>query len=236
MLWTRKSQFWYTSYSSGRMRRIRNRKDGELEYRTVKEQGSGEVVEKKSRFIAEAFHAESEEEALACIERERKKYYDARHTCFAYVIGTSGSCVRAGDDGEPSGTAGRPILDCIAHAGLYDTCITVTRYFGGTLLGTGGLVKAYTQAAEAAIANAGIAVMKEADRLSVRAEYTDTGKLQYYFGQNGIKVADSVYDEAVTFEILTETERTEAVMKKITELTSGKAVMSITETGFIEFE
>ena len=207
-----------------------------MEYRTVKKQGSGEIVEKKSRFIAEAFHAESEEEALACIEREKKKYYDARHTCFASVIGEAGKIVRAGDDGEPSGTAGRPILDCIAHAGLCDTCITVTRYFGGTLLGTGGLVKAYTQAAEAAIADAGIAVMKEADRLSVRADYTDTGKLQYFFAQNGIRIADSVYDEAVTFELLTETDRTEEVMKKITELTSGKAVMSIKETGYTEFE
>ena len=207
-----------------------------MEYRTVKKQGSGEIVEKKSRFIAEAFHAETEEEALACIEREKKKYYDARHTCFAYVIGEAGKIVRAGDDGEPSGTAGRQILDCIVHAGLCDTCITVTRYFGGTLLGTGGLVKAYTQAAEAAIADAGIAVMKEADRLSVRADYTDTGKLQYYFAQNGIRIADSVYDEAVTFEILTETARTEEVMKKITELTSGKAVMSIKETGYTEFE
>ena len=205
-----------------------------MEYRTVKKQGSGEIVEKKSRFIAEAFHAGSEEEALACIERERKKYFDARHTCFAYVIGEKGSCVRAGDDGEPSGTAGRPILDCITHAGLCDTCITVTRYFGRTLLGTGGLVKAYTQAAEAAITDAGIAVMKEVDTLTVRADYTDTGKLQYYFAQNSIKITDSVYDEAVTFEILTETERTEEVMKKITELTSGKAVMSIKKTGFTE--
>lgn len=207
-----------------------------MEYRTVKVQGSGEIIEKKSRFISEAFHVESEEEALSCIEKEKKKYYDARHTCFAYVTGAEGSCVRAGDDGEPSGTAGRPILDCIAHAGLKDVCITVTRYFGGTLLGTGGLVKAYTQAAEAAIADAGLAVMKEADTISVRADYTDTGRLQYFFAQNNIKIADSFYGENVTFILFVETGRTDGVLRKITELTAGKASAEILRTGFIEFE
>ena len=206
-----------------------------MQYKTIKIQGSGTVTEKKSRFIAEAFHVENEDEALSRIESEKKKYYDARHTCFAYVIGPSGNTVRAGDDGEPSGTAGRPILDCITHAGLSDVCVTVTRYFGGTLLGTGGLVKAYTQAAEAAIADAKKAVMKEADKLSVRADYTDTGKLQYFFAQNDLKVTDSVYDEAVTFNILSETDRTEMIIKKITELTSGKAVIVKKSCGFTEF-
>ena len=108
--------------------------------------GQGEIVEKKSRFIANIFPVHSEEEALAYIEEIRKKHYDARHNCFAYVIGEKNEVMRGSDDGEPSGTAGRPMLEVLLGEELHDVLAVVTRYFGGTLLGTGGLVRAYSAA------------------------------------------------------------------------------------------
>lgn len=113
------------------------------EYKTVYRGGEGEIVEKKSRFIATVRTVHSEEEVLAFIEEVKKKYWDARHNCFAYVIGVTNPTLRCSDDGEPAGTAGKPMLDVLTGEGLYDTAVVVTRYFGGTLLGTGGLVRAY---------------------------------------------------------------------------------------------
>ena len=112
-------------------------------YKTVYVGDTAEIVEKKSRFIANLEHVESEEEALAYIETIRKKYWDARHNCYAYCIGKKQELKRCSDDGEPSQTAGKPMLDVLTGAGLCDTVVVVTRYFGGTLLGTGGLVRAY---------------------------------------------------------------------------------------------
>ena len=118
------------------------------QFRTVYRGGTGEIVEKKSRFIATVRLVESEEEALSCLEALRKKYWDARHNCFVYIIGENQETVRCSDDGEPSGTAGRPMLDVVQGAGLRNVLVVVTRYFGGTLLGTGGLVRAYSQAVQ----------------------------------------------------------------------------------------
>ena len=113
------------------------------EYKTVYRGGEGEIVEKKSRFIATVRPVHSEEEVLAFIEEVKKKYWDARHNCFAYVIGVTNPTLRCSDDGEPAGTAGKPMLDVLTGEGLHDTAVVVTRYFGGTLLGPGGLVRAY---------------------------------------------------------------------------------------------
>ena len=115
--------------------------------------GEGELVEKKSRFIATTRPVESEEEALAFIEEMKKKYWDARHNCFAYVTGDRGQLQRCSDDGEPSQTAGRPMLDVLLGAGIRNICVVVTRYFGGTLLGTGGLVRAYSGAVQEGLKN-----------------------------------------------------------------------------------
>ena len=115
-------------------------------YKIVYQGGTGELVEKKSRFIADIKPVASEEEALAFVEEMRRKYWDARHHCFAYIIGDRGQTARCSDDGEPSQTAGKPMMDVLAGEGLHDVCAVVTRYFGGTLLGTGGLVRAYSGA------------------------------------------------------------------------------------------
>ena len=116
------------------------------QYKTVLEGGAGEIVEKKSRFIATVRPVKNEEEALAFLEEMRKKYWDARHNCYAYSIGKNREFTRCSDDGEPSGTAGRPMLDVILGEDIYNVAVVVTRYFGGVLLGTGGLVRAYSKA------------------------------------------------------------------------------------------
>ena len=129
-------------------------------YKIIEYGGGGEIVEKKSRFIARVQATESEEEAAAFIEAEKKRYWDARHHCYAYILGEQGQTVRYSDDGEPSGTAGRPILEVLTGSGVRNVTLVVTRYFGGTLLGTGGLVRAYTQAAQAGLAGSRVAVMR----------------------------------------------------------------------------
>ena len=121
-------------------------------YKTIYEGGEGELVEKKSRIIATVRPVETEEEALAFIEEMKKKYWDARHNCYVYSVGMNREATRCSDDGEPSGTAGRPMLDVLLGAGIYNAAIVVTRYFGGVLLGTGGLVRAYSGAVQAGLA------------------------------------------------------------------------------------
>lgn len=197
------------------------------EYRTVYTGGEGEIVEKKSRFIATAAPVRSEEEALQIIEQIRKKYWDARHNCYAYVIGERGELERFSDDGEPGGTAGKPILEVIKGEELRNTLIVVTRYFGGTLLGTGGLVRAYSAAAKAGIASSVIITRIPGIKLHITTEYTGLGKIQYILGQRGITTLDSVYTDKVELEVLTAEAEAEAVKAELTEGTNGQAIIEI---------
>lgn len=200
------------------------------EYRTVYTGGEGEIVEKKSRFIATAAPVRSEEEALQIIEQIRKKYWDARHNCYAYVIGERGELERFSDDGEPGGTAGKPILEVIKGEELRNTLIVVTRYFGGTLLGTGGLVRAYSAAAKAGIASSVIITRIPGIKLHITTEYTGLGKIQYILGQRGITTLDSVYTDKVELEVLAAEAEAEAVKAELTEGTNGQAII---ETGAV---
>jgi len=194
-------------------------------YRTIFRGGEGEITEKKSRFIATVSPAGAEEEALGFIESMRKKYWDARHNCFAYVIGERGELKRFSDDGEPGGTAGKPILEVIDGEGLCNVVIVVTRYFGGTLLGTGGLVRAYGAAAKAGLA-ASLAVNKiPGMRLRIFTGYTGLGKIQYILGCRGIAVLDTVYTDKVEIEALVPYKDLEMVKEEITEGTNGQAVL-----------
>ena len=154
-------------------------------YKTVYIGDTAEIVEKKSRFIANLEHVESEEEALAYIETIRKKYWDARHNCYAYCIGKKQELKRCSDDGEPSQTAGKPMLDVLTGAGLCDTVVVVTRYFGGTLLGTGGLVRAYTAAAKAGVEASEVIEKIPAVQFLVKVTYNQIGTLLYLLGQRG---------------------------------------------------
>lgn len=149
--------------------------------------GSAEVIEKKSRFIGEIYPIGSEEEAQNIVNQIRKKHYDARHHCFAYVLGEKNEVERCSDDGEPSGTAGRPMLDLLVGAGVHDVLAVVTRYFGGTLLGTGGLVRAYSAATKEALENCEIRQKEAGYRMTIATDYVDLGKIQYLAAAQRIK-------------------------------------------------
>ena len=135
------------------------------QYKTVYSGGEAEIIEKKSRFIATVKPVKSEEEAITFIEGLKKKYWNATHNCFAYVIGERFQTQRCSDDGEPSGTAGRPMLDVLLGEEVHDVAVVVTRYFGGTLLGTGGLVRAYQEATKAGLNASKIIVKQKGKRL-----------------------------------------------------------------------
>lgn len=197
-----------------------------ISYDTVYTGGSDEIVEKKSRFIAQVFPVETEEEVLQILEETRKKYWDARHNCYAFVLGAGGEITRCSDDGEPSGTAGRPILEVLTGRGLRNVLVIVTRYFGGTLLGTGGLVRAYSQAVQAGLAASQVITKQAGCLLTVDTDYNGIGKLQYLAAQSGLAVLDTVYTESVQMKVLVPTELCGSVQKEITEATSGQAGIS----------
>ena len=206
-------------------------------YRVLLSGGEGEIVEKKSRFIATIRKCENEEEAVAFIEEMKKKYWDARHNCSAFIIGSRGELTRCSDDGEPSGTAGRPMLEVLTGSGIRNIAVVVTRYFGGTLLGTGGLVRAYTQAVKEGLAHCETGILRKGCELEVTTDYNDVGKLQYYFGQQGIVPTDSIYAENVKFILLIPMESEEKVRKNLTETTCGKVkIEKLKETYFIDKE
>ena len=183
--------------------------------------GVGEYEEKKSRFIATIEPVSSEEEASAFITGIRKKYYDARHNCSAYVIGDNGEKTRCSDDGEPSGTAGRPMLEVLTGAGVTNVCVVVTRYFGGTLLGTGGLVRAYTQAVKEALADCTVIDRKQGFRVEFTCDYNDFEKIRYMAGQKGYHITGTDYGENVRISFVADDpSKLEA---EITDLTAGRA-------------
>lgn len=203
------------------------------EYKTVIEPGTGEYVEKKSRFIGYIRHVESEEEADSFIIEIKKKHYDARHNCSAYSVGEDKVIQRFSDDGEPSGTAGKPILEVITGNGLHNVCVVVTRYFGGTLLGTGGLVRSYTEAAKECIADTEVVTKKCIIPLKVCTNYNDFGKLQYIFNQEGINIRGTDYGENVVLTAEVYVDDIERIEKKVTEVTAARAEYERGETEFV---
>ncbi len=197
------------------------------QYKTVYRGGEGEIVEKKSRFIATVLPVKSEEEAIAFIESLKKKYWNATHNCFAYVIGDHFQTQRCSDDGEPSGTAGRPMLDVLLNEEIHDVAVVVTRYFGGTLLGTGGLVRAYQSATKAGLSASTVITKKYGQQVSIKTDYTGLGKIQYILGQRKIQILNSEYTDTVTVEVLLPAEDAGQVKAEITEGTNGQAVMEV---------
>ncbi len=198
-------------------------------YKTVYQGGEAEIVEKKSRFIATVIPVKTEEAAIAFIESMKKKYWNATHNCSAYVIGERFQIQRCSDDGEPSGTAGRPMLDVLLGEEIHDTAVVVTRYFGGTLLGTGGLVRAYSSSVQAGLSASKIITKLHGYKLRIQTDYTSFGKIQYIFGQRGITILDSVYTDQVELAALIPAEELKAVQAELTESTNGKAVMKVGE-------
>lgn len=189
----------------------------------IKTGGGGYYEEKKSRFIAAVYSISSEEEAASYVEAARKKYWDARHNCYAFVIGDNNEIMRFSDDGEPSGTAGKPILEVIVGRGIHNCLIVVTRYFGGTLLGTGGLVRAYQKSSLDALCNSSIAVRTKGSRITVRTDYNSAGKLQYAAQKNEWMLENIIYEADVRLVLAVPEKMCESVIKEMTEITSGKA-------------
>lgn len=198
-------------------------------YDIVYEGGSDEIVEKKSRFIAHVFPVNSEEEAQAQIEEIRKKYWDARHNCHAFVIGEHNEISRCSDDGEPSGTAGRPILEVLTGEGVHNVLVIVTRYFGGTLLGTGGLVRAYSQATQAGLAASRIITRQPGRKVTILTDYNGVGKLQYIVGRLKLNILDTRYTEAVEMDVLVPEQDCDRLLKEVTEATAGQAGTEISD-------
>lgn len=184
--------------------------------------GTAEVVEKKSRFIASVSSAETPEEAAAFIESVKKKYWDARHNCSAYVIGKDGEYTRCNDDGEPAQTAGLPMLEVLLHSEVRNIVVVVTRYFGGTLLGTGGLIRAYGQTVKEALANSEIGEEVEGVMLTMKADYTLLGKIQFTLAQMGVEITDTVYESDVMLTIRFEKKLLESIEKELVNVTCGK--------------
>ena len=199
------------------------------QYKTVYAGGEAEIIEKKSRFIATVKPVKSEEEAIAFIEGLKKKYWNATHNCSAYVIGEHFQVQRCSDDGVPSGTAGKPMLDVLLGEELHDTAVVVTRYFGGTLLGTGGLVRAYQASTKAGLEASTVITKMHGSRVSVETDYTGLGKIQYILGQRGLTILNSEYTDKVALEVLLPEAEVKAVMAEITEGTNGQAVMEVME-------
>jgi len=188
---------------------------------------SAEITEKKSRFIGTVREARTEADALRSLEELRKKYWDARHNCYAYE---SQGILRFSDDGEPQGTAGKPILEVIEGLPLSNTIIVVTRYFGGVLLGTGGLVRAYTKAAQEAVSAAKILDLYEGSRVEISCDYSALGKIRYLLPQMEIPVLSTEYTDRVLFSLAVTEDKIGLLSKKVTEATGASAQISILES------
>ncbi|MBO5550460.1 MAG: YigZ family protein [Lachnospiraceae bacterium] len=195
-----------------------------MDYITVTKGGDSLVEVKRSKFIGIIRPVSSVAEAEEIIKGEKKKYHDARHHCSAYIIrGTDGApdTVHSSDDGEPSGTAGAPILEVIKGAGLKDVILVVTRYFGGTLLGTGGLVRAYADAAKAAVRAASVTRMSLMQQFSISFDYTYTGSLDFYLTSRGVTKLDATYTEKVGYSLACQKDAYEGIKKELCDLTGS---------------
>lgn len=196
-------------------------------YRILYEGGEGEIVEKKSRFIATIRPVESEDEAVSFIAEMKKKYWDATHNCSAFTVGENFEISRCSDDGEPAQTAGRPMLDVLLGEEIHNVCAVVTRYFGGTLLGTGGLVRAYSGAVQEGLKNCVILEKKLAEKLELKTDYSDLGKIQYTLAEQGITVLGSEYSDKVVLTALAPLSEAQVLKKKLTEGTGGRCLIEL---------
>lgn len=197
----------------------------------ILEEGFGEYTEKKSRFLGVIASVKSEEEAAAFLEAKKKHYHDARHNCSAYrICSDSGKIIsRFSDDGEPSGTAGKPILDVLEGEGLVNAICVVTRYFGGVLLGTGGLVRAYTEGAKRSAAAAKKAKRMQGTCLEIETDYHGYGKIEYLLRTSDIPIISTEYGAGVTISAMVPPEGKGSLAARINEATNGLAKVKFGE-------
>lgn len=204
------------------------------QYRMLSKGAQAELVEKKSRFIATIRPVSSEEEAVAFIEEMKKKYYDARHNCSAFVIGSKGELTRSSDDGEPSGTAGRPMLEVLTGSGIRNIAVVVTRYFGGVLLGTGGLVRAYSGAVKMALEQCETITRRYGVQMLIKTDYNGVGKIQYLLASKDVVIQDSVYAADVQMTVLVPIEEYDRLCKELVEATNGR--VGLEEVGKLYYD
>lgn len=202
---------------------------------TIPGPAEAELIEKKSCFIGRARPVEDEAQALAFLEQARAKDPGANHHCYAWNIGRDNQFQRSSDAGEPSGTAGRPILEAIKRAGLQNTAVVVTRYFGGVLLGAGGLTRAYGRAAQLALEAAGRVLRLPAVKFALTFDYSLLGKVEAFLQQNGFPLADKIYGAEVCFICLIESERLDFAARALADLSGGALRMQdLGESAYVD--
>ena len=205
--------------------------DERITYTTIKQEAVAEFEEKRSLFIGHAKPVKTEEEAAEFIKEKKREFADATHNVFGYII-KNGICARYSDDGEPQGTAGMPVLDTIRKSGVTDACVVVTRYFGGILLGAGGLVRAYANGAKIALEAAGIITYERYAVLSVKATYSDYQKLQPVLFKAMAVIDDTEFSDSVTVTFAVKEAAAPSLAEKINEITSGRAEVRSLESMF----
>ncbi|KXH84116.1 YigZ family protein [Sporosarcina sp. HYO08] len=206
------------------------------DYRTVKLYGESEIIIKKSQFLTFVKRAETEEEALEFIQEIKKLHHTATHNCSAYLIGEHDSIQKANDDGEPSGTAGFPMLEVLKKQGLKDTVVVVTRYFGGIKLGGGGLIRAYGSATSKGIEATGIVERKLHHLMKVSIDYTWLGKVENEVRQSPYPLKDISYADGVDLYMYVLTAEVNKFTDWITEMTNGQAEIQTVSKEFLEFD
>ncbi len=188
-----------------------------------------EIEEKKSKFIAQIKKVETEEEAVSFIKEIKKKHYNATHNCSAFVIGKGKELIRSNDDGEPSGTAGKPMLEVLLGSQVVNVVAVVTRYYGGTLLGTGGLIRAYTNATKEGIARCKIAQMSLGKRMKIHTDYNTIGKILHELSIRNLNQEDSEYTDVIVLTVIVSVEAADNLVDTITEISAGKSTVEIIE-------
>jgi uncharacterized YigZ family protein len=204
-------------------------------YSTIFSQTQTEYVEKRSRFIATVRHCETEEEASAFLEEMRSKYWDAKHNCFAYSLNGGKTC-RFSDDGEPHGTAGKPMLDVVLGSGITDIAVVVTRYFGGILLGTGGLVRAYSKSVQDCLAECEVFTMIPSTLIYINCDYTDHGKLTNLIASYEGNIENTEFTDKVAITFCLKDEFVEEFSKKLTETFSARLSLEEIEKKLVPFK
>ena len=201
------------------------------DYKTVSQSAKDEFVERRSRFIGYCKPVSSEQEAIDFINEKRSEHWNATHNVYAYSL-REGNIKRYSDDGEPSGTAGMPTLDVITKNEIYDVCVVVTRYFGGVLLGTGGLVRAYSQGAKLALEAGGIVLMQSCDICSLKCSYNQYGKISSLIIEMGAVVDDTIFEADVIINFHIKSEYLPGLNKKLADLTCGEVQVVLDGNGY----
>lgn len=195
-------------------------------YKILYKGGVGEIEEKKSRFIASIMPVSSEQEAVDFIAAKKKEYWDARHNCSAFVIGERNEVTRCNDDGEPAQTAGRPMLDILLRENIHNCVVVVTRYFGGVLLGTGGLVRAYQGAVQEGLKNCEILSPTEGYPVEIKTDYNGYGKIEYVLRDNDLTILNTDFGSEVVISSVVPIELREKIETMIADKTAGSAIVT----------